>query len=366
MATRPNSQVVEEEDGVQTAAPDIGTLAVLNKSEIDQQIATARHYPRSIVKFRNEALQLCTLDERTAAECIYSLPRRQWDPQEGEWIVKTIEGPSARFSEIINYAWGNTRAGARIVAEEEDFVVAQGLFYDLEKNTAISYEVRRSITGKRGRYSADMIGVTANAASSIALRNAICKGIPKALWKQMYDSARAVVAGDVRTLVSRRDEAIKAFAIFGVNPEMIFQTLGVRGVQDVTIDHLVTLKGLLTAIQEGDTTPEQAFAPPSTQDHNLAGKSSEVLNGIKERYAKSSAGAAANGGHTESSADPQKGGAVPTPPLPLTPEEQKRKEYLQAEVDRQRRELDERQRGKKQEEVQPTQCASPEGLFGEG
>jgi hypothetical protein len=275
-----------DEEGRVTQAPDIGTLAVLNKSEIDQQITTARKFPRQIVQFRREALQLATLDERTAAECIYSLPRRQYDKTSGEWIMKTIEGPSARLAEILNYSWGNTRAGARVVSEDEEFVTAQGLFYDLEKNTAISYEVQRRIQDARGkRYNLDMIGVTSNAACSIALRNAICKGIPKALWKPIYDAARSVIAGDTRTLVSRRDEAIRAFAIFGVTPDMIYQALGIKGIQDVSIEHMVTLKGLLTAIQEGDTTPEQAFVPPSTQDQHLAGKAGAVANGIKERYA---------------------------------------------------------------------------------
>jgi len=34
----------------------------------------------------------------------------------------------------------------------------------------------------------------------------------------------------------------------------------VAGVEDITIEHLVTLKGLLTAIKDGDTTPEDAFS----------------------------------------------------------------------------------------------------------
>jgi hypothetical protein len=274
----PNGRHVEDEEvmeGEITQAPDIGTLAVLNKSEIDQQIATARRFPRSIVNFRKEALQLATLDEQTAAECIYALPR----------AGKTIEGPSARFAEIVNYAWGNTRAGARVVAEDEEFVTSQGLFYDLEKNTAISYEVKRRIVDSRNkRYNADMIGTTSNAASSIGLRNAILKGIPKALWNPIYKSARAVVAGDVRTLVSRRDEAIKAFAIFGVTPEMIFATLGVNGVQDVSIDHLVILKGILTAIQEGDTTPEQAFSQQTVADHKAHQASQATAADLAAKY----------------------------------------------------------------------------------
>src|SRR5271166_5739974 len=225
----------EQEEGVLVDSPDIGTLAVLNKSEIDQQIATAKHYPRSIKRFRDEALQLATLDEQTASECIYALPR------DG----KTIEGPSARFAEILGYSWGNARIGARSLGDDGEFTKSQGMFYDLEKNVAITYEISRRITNKRGqKFSADMIGTTSNAASSIALRNAVLKGIPIAIWRPIYDAARSVVAGDIRTLANRREEALKAFVIYGVSAERIYSVLGVKGKEDITIDHLVVLKGM--------------------------------------------------------------------------------------------------------------------------
>lgn len=230
--------------------PESGTLALLNKSEIDQQIATAHKFPRSIVSFRKEALQMVTLNETIAKECIYALPR------DG----KTIEGPSARFAEVIMSAWGNCRAGARVVSDQGEFVTAQGVFHDLQRNVAITYEVQRRIVDKQGRrFKTDMIGVTANAACSIALRNAVLKGVPKAFWSEMYAAARHVVAGDVQTLANRRAKAIQEFAIYGVTPDDVLRVLGVTGIQDVTIDHLVTLHGMLTAIKDGDTTPEQMF-----------------------------------------------------------------------------------------------------------
>lgn len=283
----------DQQDGSVSEAPDIGTLAVLNKSEIDQQITTARRYPRSIKHFKNEALQLVTLDEQTAQSCIYALPR------DG----KTIEGPSARFAEIINYSWGNTRAGARVVGEDEEFVSSQGLFYDLEKNTAIAYEVKRRITNKSGkRFNADMVGTTSNAASSIALRNAILKGVPKALWGPIYQAARKVVAGDFSTLANRRDEAIKAFAIFGVKPDQIYATLNVRGVEDITIDHLVALKGILTAIQENETTPEQAFASPTINRSEGVGHATHEKTGdVVNKYVKGNGG----NGAQDPTANPQ-------------------------------------------------------------
>lgn len=240
---------------------DSGTVALLNKSEIDMQIATAHKYKRTLVKFRQEVLQMVTLNEQVASECIYALPR------DG----KTIEGPSARFAEVIASAWGNGRAGARVVSDQGDFVTAQGVYHDLERNVAITYEVQRRITKSNGnRFSADMIGVTANAACSIALRNAILKGIPKAFWADMYDAARRTAMGDVATLANRRADALKAFQKYGVTAEQIFTKLAVAGVEDITLEHLLLLRGMLTAIKEGDTTPEQAFAPDAAPGNGSA------------------------------------------------------------------------------------------------
>lgn len=227
-----------------------GMVATLNRSEIDQQITTARRYPRSVAVFIRKASELVTLDESIARQCIYALPR------DG----KVIEGASARFAEIVANSWGNCRAGARVVDDSGDFVTSQGVFHDLEANVAITYEVQRRIVDKGGkRYKPDMIGVTANAASSIALRNAILKGVPKAYWESIYQRARATIAGDYKTLANKRATALQEFQIFGITEAQILAKLGKQGVADITGNDLVLLFGLLTAIRDNDTTPEQAF-----------------------------------------------------------------------------------------------------------
>lgn len=244
-----NGVVLESEARELTTSPS--SIELISAAEINQQIATAKKYPRQITTFMREARQLVTLNESIAQQCIYALPR------DG----KVIEGPSARFAEIMAHAWGNSRAGARVVHEGAEFLTAQGVMHDLERNVAITFEVQRRITGKGGkRYGADMIGVTANAACSIALRNAILKVVPKAFWQPLYDEARKVVAGDVKTLSNKRAEAIAQFQFFGVSKEQLCAKLGRAGIADITVEDLVTLFGILTAIKEGDTTPEQAFA----------------------------------------------------------------------------------------------------------
>jgi hypothetical protein len=240
------------ETDTEVITAESGTLALLNKSEIDMQIATAHKYPRSVVNFRRRVFEMVTLSEQIAAECIYAVPR------DG----KMIEGPSARFAEVVASAWGNSRAGARVVSDQGEFVTAQGVFHDLEQNVAITYEVQRRITNKQGRrFSADMIAVTANAACSIALRNAILKGVPKAFWSEMYDGARKTAMGDVKTLPTRRAEALDALLRYGISPEQVYAKLEVAGKEDLGLEQLATLRFILTALKEGDTTPEQAFAP---------------------------------------------------------------------------------------------------------
>jgi hypothetical protein len=232
------------------ATTDAAALDAIIGSEIDKQISTARRFPRSVTKFHAEAIGLVSLNENVADECIYALPRDD----------KTIEGPSARFAEVLLYSWGNARGGARVVSEEGEFVTAQGFFWDLEKNTAIGYEVKRRIVNKRGqRFNADMIGVTANAACSIALRNVILKGIPKALWTGVYEKAREVVMGNFQTLTARRDVVLQNFQKFGVTAQQVVAKLGINGPDDITLEHIVTLRGFLNALRDGDATVEEQF-----------------------------------------------------------------------------------------------------------
>jgi len=264
-------EVVPGEDGSSQGLVkvDAGSLAILNRSEIEQQVSTAKMYPRSIKRFRDESMEMVTLTEKIAEECIYALPRGG----------KTIEGPSARFAEIVISAWGNSRAGARVISEDNESLTAQGFFFDVERNVTISMEIKRRITDKHGRrYNADMIATTGNAAASIAFRNAVLKGIPKAFWTDMYDAARKAAVGTVETLVNKRAAMVGYFQKMGVTPEMICATLEIPGVEDIGLEELAKLKGMATALKEGESTPEQLFKMPEKEE-----KSTKGTAGLKDK-----------------------------------------------------------------------------------
>lgn len=244
----------EHDEGVDIEVGTIeGSVALeaVDRASIDVQISTAKKYPRSVDRALKEALTLATLDEETAASMFYVLPRGG----------KRIEGPSARLAEVMAYSWGNLRADADIVAEDRTHVTAMGTCFDLEKNVAIRVRVKRRITNKQGkRFDEDMIGVTSNAGISIALRNAVFKVIPAALVKKVYESARQASIGKGGTITQKRQNAMDWFAKVGVTEQQVFDVLGVRGMDDIGEDELIQLRGLRTAIKDGETTVEQAFA----------------------------------------------------------------------------------------------------------
>lgn len=262
--------------------PAQSMVGALVRAEIDTQVATAHAYPRSVSRVVKNVNSLVTISEEAAQECNYALPRGG----------KPITGPSVRLAEIVASQWGNCRVSARVVHVDriEKFVEAEGLFHDLETNTATSARVRRRITDKNGRlYNDDMITVTGNAACSIAKRNAILGGVPKAVWNEAYQTALRTIKGDVKTLPERRDGAFKAFAAFGVTPEQIVAALDLGGIEDITLEHLATLIAMHKAIKDGEQKVEDYFpALGSKPAASAQGKPSTLSEIAEDKRRKSS------------------------------------------------------------------------------
>lgn len=241
---------------------DSTTLSALVKAEIDTAITTARAYPRSIKRAIDNIVELATLDEQTAIECIYALKRG----------TKTLRGPSIRLAEVISQQWGNARVDARVVQIDRanKMIVAEGTFHDLETNLLTKATVQRRISGRDGRiYNDDMIAVTGNAACSIAKRNAILGGVPKGIWRRAVEAAEQVIRGDAKTLGNRRATAIAAFAHFGLSPDQVFKIMDVAGEEDIGLDDLVTLRGTYSALKNGEATVEELLrgSKPAASDH---------------------------------------------------------------------------------------------------
>jgi len=241
---------------------------------VDLQISTARKYPRDMDLFVESVRTMALRDEETAANCMYALPR----------AGKVIEGPSVRFAEIIVTAWKNVRADVQSapVGPQDKDVTSVATFFDLETNVAIRVSTKRSIVGKNGRYNADMIAMTQNANNSVAFRNAVFKGVPAALWEPTYLAAREKAIGEGGTIPEKRQQLIQWLGARGIDEAQVLKRLEVKAVDDIYVDELVKLKGLINATKEGETTLEEVFAGASAAP--------DAPGDLKDRLAKQKEG----------------------------------------------------------------------------
>ncbi|MER8616027.1 hypothetical protein NKG99_04100 [Mesorhizobium sp. M1409] len=229
------------------------SLAVqLAMAELNQDVITARAFPRSVATVMRNITELVMLDEQTAKECVYAVPR------DG----KTIRGPSIRLAEIIASQWGNCHCASRVVHVDkiEKYVESEGIFHDLETGLKRTARTRKNISKRDGGlYSQDMIMTAGNAAASIGMREAILKGVPKAVWRQAFEHAENVIRGDVTTLLERREDAMKALAGIGVTPERVFAAVGVAGLEEIGLDELTDLYAMYQGVKSKEADVDEVF-----------------------------------------------------------------------------------------------------------
>lgn len=226
-----------------------------DKAMIDMQIATAKAYPRNVKKATENIIALVTMDQETAEKCNYALPRGG----------KSITGPSVHLAKIIAQSWGNLRAESKVVDISATQVTSEAVCFDLETNVAIKVQVKRSITGKSGRFNDDMITVTGNAANSIALRNAVFAVVPTSVRDKAYKAAIKTITGDLSTeykLIAKRKTVMDALTgTYNVTEAEVLASIGKAALSHLTAQDITVLIGIGQAIKDGDTTVEEQFRP---------------------------------------------------------------------------------------------------------
>lgn len=271
----PNETVIDGNTGEvfsQYQPPD--QIAVLAKAEIDQQIATAKAYPRSEDKSLKKAESLACRDEDTAGSMFYSIPRGG----------KHIQGPSVRLAEIMAATWGNLRVQTRTVDANDKFVTVQAVAHDLENNTAVLVEKRRRVLAKKGRaVDDDSIQIAGLAGQSIVFRDAIFKIVPRVYIDQIYRKAQLTSVGKAETLVKKRDVMLAYFAKMGVGQDRVLAAVGAAGLEDIDMDSLIILKGTATAIKDGQTTVDEAFPDPTKPKEGNAGAAEALKQKAAEK-----------------------------------------------------------------------------------
>jgi|GEM_PF-242571 hypothetical protein len=268
--------------------PSGEALQALTRAKVDSAITTAKAFPRSLQKFRDNAIFMVTMDAEIAESCFYKLP------QDG----KMVEGESVRFAEILQSCYNNIETTVTPISNDGRFITVMGSCIDYENNITVNLPVSRSIRKKDGTVYSDAAQKTATmAATAVAFRNAILKVIPKAFIKVIAEAAKAKIAGTQAELPTRRVKYFRFFADnYKVSEERVLKALARPSIDLVTLEDLPTLAAFMTSLKDGEVTIEDIFPidKPTAQDEKQ-GKATDALKGTADKVAAQVKGKAGKG-----------------------------------------------------------------------
>lgn len=235
----------------------------MERAAVDNQVATAKAYPRSMAQFRKKALDMVSLDPETADSCNYVRPvGKKKDEKTGEWKMEYAEGPSIRAAEIVAAAYTNLRFKSVVVEQTERYVRVEGQAWDMENNVAASVQRVETTVKKDGTpYTESHRNVVALAALAKVQRDAIFKVVPRALFKPVMEHAKEVAKKHVPALSERLKRVQAWVSTLKVDEKRVFAALNVQGWADMGEEHLSTITGLRTSMKEENIPVDEVFPP---------------------------------------------------------------------------------------------------------
>lgn len=256
-------EIGEESDLLQPAAPSASDVrgaqiqSAASAGQLSELTRIARENPRNEAQSVAKAERLVAMNREVAASCFYKLKR--YDKKNKCDVF--IEGPSIRLSEIFCSVWKNTYRGSYVTDIGATHVTARAEFIDLENLTFKYATVKRRITTATGlRYGDDMITTTAQAACSVAERNATLAGIPRSFVNIVFATAKKIAVGEAKSIAERRQKMVEEFAKISVSIDQILKYVSRAELAEITMDDMELLLGTYTAIHEGMATVDETFS----------------------------------------------------------------------------------------------------------
>jgi hypothetical protein len=275
--------IVNAETGEILESAGLSIVQAHESAAMDVQVATAQKLGRSIKHFQADLESWACATQEIAEECTYVLRKG------GNRII----GPSIRFAELLQVAYRHIVVDTFIEEETHSYVVVGAMARDLFRNVAVRARVRRNVLKSDGktRYSQDVIQSTVQAAASLALRNAIIRLIPKALWLPVWLKSRDVAqgtGGDGKPVIpfsERVERAFKYLQTFGATPDQVLAYLGKDSKQDLDADDVADLANKARSIRAGEIDVDKAFPVPGDDTHGKA-EADAVADRIKRAAAQ--------------------------------------------------------------------------------
>ena len=274
-------------EGFQTdAVALVAQGAVLMRVQNETMSAVAIQRPRD----EELALQRALADlERLPPEIAKKMQYAIKYTDHGTGRITMVRGPSIQAAVALMRRYGNALGGAITLKEDATGWELEGYFMDLESTIRIGRPYRGSkLYRPRGSKTAVMLPLERQlqafqSAVSKAMRNAILEGLPDYFIATYLARARELAGGgkeDAPAQEKARLGAIEAFEKLGITLAQL-EAYAEKPQARWTGADVADLRGVWTAIQDGQISVEEAFAVDVDPDGTKA-----PLQDLKDRMAK--------------------------------------------------------------------------------
>ena len=186
-----------------------------------------------------------------------------------------IEGPSIKLANAAARCWGNCAVEMLPVQDLPDSWVFTAVFVDLETGFTLPRQFRQSKTsivyGKHDE--ARKMDIRFQIGQSKAMRNVIINALPAGLIDSAMDAAKSGVRQKIERFIAGVDKSegagkgiVKAIdavmgglAKHGVTEARVFAKLEISARSAVTVDRIITLRGDLAALDDGEARPGELY-----------------------------------------------------------------------------------------------------------
>lgn len=259
-----------------------GQRVMLLENESQRMIAIQA--PRDPAKALKNAFRELDAFPDFAKAAYYSIPYKDRSGEDEKTVM--VEGLSIKAAMSLFGLWGNASNGARVVEEQSDQIIVEGVFLDYENNTRTLRQiaVRKTAWNRRTKtvemLREDRLNLAIAAGMSKAVRNAILASLPEGLKAAYFQKAREIVAGAAKGKSAKEllEEVLSA-----LNGEYEIKKLDVArilGKQSLKMADVLHLQGMLTALRDGQIKKEDLLAGKKVEVNQ--DQSSITLGGIKK------------------------------------------------------------------------------------
>ena len=286
---------MEETNGLenQSISKAVGQGLTVMQIENETQRQIALQKPRVFKSVVHTATEELEAVPEFAAKAYYSIPYK--NEMGGTTYV---EGPSIKAAMSLARMWGNCSNSGRIVDQNDDRIIVEGVFIDYETGfrTLRQVSVARSYWSKQTKrvipLREDRLNMAIQAGISKAVRNAILASLPVSLVDSYNKKAKDIATQMVgqktlpRKAMPIKERMADAKAMFlkaGVTDQQWSDYVSGSALSEDEL--LAQLIGLYNSIQENQTTIEYVFGPAKTDETPTEGqvKADDVFKTPEQR-----------------------------------------------------------------------------------